>query len=182
MVCPWNMQQLAGLRRRALDAGGAVVAGLLPAPAEEVVPDDLYPHAGADLDAAVGGTPEPPVDPNEALREELRALGKSIGYTEGQMENQIRRADPDHLDDLKQELESVLATRTEQNVKHAAAAGWQAAPPAATPAAAARPRQGTLPVREQTEHPEDLVAELPAGDVEPPQPVAMGDDYPLIDF
>src|SRR5262245_51328381 len=57
LICPFNLQQLAGLRRKAISAGGAAVALL---EAGEPVPDDLMPHAGGALDAQLGGDPVPP--------------------------------------------------------------------------------------------------------------------------
>jgi hypothetical protein len=51
LLCPHNLAQLAGLRRRSLAAGGAVVAAI---EGPEPMPDDLYPVGGGALDADLG--------------------------------------------------------------------------------------------------------------------------------
>ncbi len=53
-----SLQQLAGMGRRLKAAGGGAL-GLLEAPKDET-PDDLMPHAGAALDAELGGPALPP--------------------------------------------------------------------------------------------------------------------------
>lgn len=53
LICPLNIQQLAGLKRKALDTGSFSVIDALPA-ASEPIPDDLVPHAGRSLDSELG--------------------------------------------------------------------------------------------------------------------------------
>jgi hypothetical protein len=56
LVCPLNLQQLAGLKRKALDTGSFTVIDALP-PASEPIPDDLIPNAGKNLDETLEGEP-----------------------------------------------------------------------------------------------------------------------------
>lgn len=53
LICPLNVQQLAGLKRKALDTGSFTVLDALP-PASEPIPDDLIPKGGEQLDAVQG--------------------------------------------------------------------------------------------------------------------------------
>lgn len=80
LICPYNLQQLAALRRRAIAAGGAAVALLED---KDPTPDDLYPHAGADLEETLGGPkvdrarlePEPGAGRLDTLSETMRPAG-----------------------------------------------------------------------------------------------------------
>jgi len=61
LECLLSLSQLAGMSRR-IRLGGGPLAGYLPAgdvEAADETPDDLYGHAGADLDASLSGDPIP---------------------------------------------------------------------------------------------------------------------------
>lgn len=101
LVCPHNLQQLAGLRRRALASGGSILAAI---EGEVPMPDDLYPHAGADLDQqtraetpAASPAAIAPVDPIIAVVKDARALGEALGMSKAQVEVEIRKAGREHV-------------------------------------------------------------------------------------
>jgi hypothetical protein len=169
MICPHNLQQLAGLRRRALEAGGAVVAlidGKAPAP------DDLFPNAGANLDATLAGQPAPqpaPAPPSNlgGLTQQLRQeRGAPADDEPGPDDGQGGTDDPNRIEEferpssaiptgagfkhLETDAERERRQQTEQAVARGAANAAQgggrgrrraapAAPPPSTPAPAAAP-------------------------------------------
>lgn len=91
LICPFNLQQLAGLRRRAIAAGGAAVALIED---KDPAPDDLYAFGGGSLEEALGG---PKVDRS---RLEPEPWAGKLDALAGKLKNgQKSAAPPAELDD-----------------------------------------------------------------------------------
>lgn len=108
LICPHNLQQLAGLRRRALASGGSIMAAI---EGREPVPDEFYANKGADLDQALGVAPPAPKDGDiAAVVSQARELGAALGYTAIEVAKQIKAAGKDHIGALiehwKEQLEA----------------------------------------------------------------------------
>lgn len=91
LLCPYNLSQLVGLRRKALSEGGAITAAI---EASDDTPDDLYAQGGAVLDkelkVAAAPAAEPPPDQTHVDR--ARIVGEALGMSKAQVEIAIRKA------------------------------------------------------------------------------------------